>query len=291
MAGALGELVVTPVLSVVSPVFNSGAYLAEALDSVAAMTTPHEHIVFDGGSTDETVEILRRSETVWTSEPDRGQTHAVNKGLGKARGELVAWLNGDDAYVPDAVDRAVALLRSNPSVDAVYGGMVVIDSAGDVRRTYVPDEWSWRRYLFLGDYIPTPTFIFRRRLVEERGPLDERWRDAADYEFYLRLLHGRNVQRVPEPMVRFRWHAESKSASQNDVQQREALEIRLGWARGAADRAAMRGFDALKRQVLPRISPWPNLIADESEARGAGLVRLLDRRRARRNAPGLSSGR
>lgn len=285
----------TSLLSVVSPVYNSARYLAEALDSVAAIGLPHEHLVMDGGSEDGTVALLGAREDealVWVSEPDRGQTHAVNKGLERARGDLVAWLNGDDAYIPGAVERALALLASDPSLDAVYGGMQVVDADGDVRRTYIPDEWSWRRYLFLGDYIPTPTFIFRRRLLAERGLLDERWRDAADYDFYLRLLHRRHVARLPEPVVRFRWHAESKSASANEVQQREALAIRLAWARGSFDRAIMRGFDAAKRQILPHVSPWPDLIPDEADdGRGAGLVRALDRRRARRNTTGLSSAR
>jgi glycosyltransferase involved in cell wall biosynthesis len=271
-------------LSVVTPVYNQARYLGQTLDSVAALSSPHEHVVIDGGSDDGTTEILEGRDVQWVSEPDRGQTHAVNKGFTRASGDLVAWLNGDDEYVARAVDRAVAHLEANPEVGAVYGGMQVIDAGGQVRRTYIPTGWSWRRYLYMGDYVPTPTFIFRRSLLDERGQLDERWRDAADYDFYLRLLRGVRVERMPEPMVRFRFHEESKTGSDVWTQQDEALAIRLQWAGNPASRAAMRGFDRLKRAVLPRISPWPATFAEDESSRRARLVRTLDRWRASRNS-------
>jgi glycosyltransferase involved in cell wall biosynthesis len=277
------------VLSIVTPIYNSARYLPHALASVSAIQTPHEHIVIDGGSEDGTVEILEQSSAQWISEPDRGQTHAVNKGLERATGDLVAWLNGDDEYVPEAVDRAVAHLQANPGVAAVYGGMEVTDAGGAVHRTYIPAEWSWRRYLLLGDYIPTPTVIFRRALVDERGPLDERWHDAADYDFYLRLLHDVRVDRMPEPVVRFRYHEDSKTSSNVWLQQDEALAIRLSWSRGQIDRASMLAFDRAKRAILPRISPWPATIATDDSSPGARLVATLDRWRAARNRPGRRS--
>jgi glycosyltransferase involved in cell wall biosynthesis len=248
------------VLSVITPSFGSARFIEETLESVAALRTPHEHIVIDGGSDDGTVELLRARDDdrlAWVSEPDRGQTHAVNKGLTRASGEFCAWLNADDAYEPERVDRALALLGERPDIDVLYGGIRFTDETGRVRRTYLPAEPSFRRYLFLGDYIPTPTFVFRRRLLEERGLLDERWVDAADYDFYLRLMHGRRVHRFGEPLVRFRFHPDSKTGRDAMVAQDEALAIRLLWARNPRDRGLMLGFERLKRAVLPRISGWP----------------------------------
>jgi glycosyltransferase involved in cell wall biosynthesis len=248
------------VFSVVTPVVNPGAYLAETLDSVAGLRTPHEHVVVDGGSTDGTVELLEARgdpRLRWISEPDRGQTHAVNKGLAMARGDVLGWLNGDDAYVADAVDRALAVFEHDPAVDVVFGGISFTDADGRVMRTYVPGPWSFGRFLFLGDYVPTPSILFRRAALERAGPLDERWIDAADYDLYLRMMHRARVQRVPEPLVRFRYHASSKTARDAMKAQDEALEIRLRWARGRRDRAIMLGFDALKRTILPRVSSWP----------------------------------
>jgi glycosyltransferase involved in cell wall biosynthesis len=250
------------VLSVVTPVYNSARYLGATLDSVAGLTVPHEHIVIDGDSTDGTVELLEaRKDPLlqWVSEPDRGQTHAVNKGFARARGELVGWLNGDDEYVSEAVDQAVERMLSEPAIDALYGPMEITDENGIRRRTYRPLPFSWRLYLFIGDYVTTPTIIFRRRLLDRVGLLDERYVDAADYDFHLRLLHHARVERQREPLVRFRYHSESKTGSDYDCGQREALEIRLRWARHWRDRMLMEGYDRLKREIFPRISNWPRM--------------------------------
>ena len=251
-----------PVLSIVTPVRNSATYLFHALESVARLTVSHEHIVIDGGSTDGTVELLKGRDDPqlqWISEPDQGQTHAVNKGFSRASGELLAWLNGDDELISDAVDRAVRYLERQMDVGAVFGGMHVLDEQGVVRRRYQPGRYSWRRYLIMGDYIPTPSIIFRRSLYEEVGPLDEAYVDAADYDFYLRLFDRCRVERMPEALIRFRYHPESKTAKDVWLQQREALRIRLKWANGPVDRFLMEGFDLAKRTILPRISRWPKL--------------------------------
>jgi glycosyltransferase involved in cell wall biosynthesis len=249
-------------LSVITPTFNPGRYLSYALDSVAGLACHHEHLVIDGGSTDGTVDLLsgRRDDAlIWISEPDRGQTHAVNKGLDRARGDVVVWINGDDEVVPEGIDAAVAHLSAHPACQAVYGGLDFTDADGTLRRSYRPAAWSFRRYLFLGDYIPTPTIVFRRSRAEAVGPLDERWVDAADYDFYLRLMHGVRVDRLPGAHVRFRYHPTSKSARDIWRQQDEAVEIRLRWARNGRDRAVMIGFDSLKRALLPALTcgRWP----------------------------------
>lgn len=246
--------------SVVTPVRNLARYLPDTLDSVAALTVPHEHVVIDGGSDDGTVELLEARQDPdlkWVSEPDRGQTDAVNKGLGRSSGELIGWLNGDDAYLPEAVDRAVGHLEANPEVMAICGGIEFTNEQGEVFRTHVPTGFNWRRALYLGTYIPTPAIIFRRSLLDRAPALDESYADAADYDFYLRLLRGVRVTAFPEPLVRFRYHPKSKSTRDVWRQHDEALEIRLKWARGPLDRAIMRGWESAKRLILPRISSWP----------------------------------
>jgi glycosyltransferase involved in cell wall biosynthesis len=253
-----------PDLSVVTPVYNSARYLAATLDSVGSLTVSHEHIVIDGGSTDGTVALLESrddSSLNWVSEPDRGQTHAVNKGFERARGELLGWLNGDDEYVSESVDRAVEHLLADAELDAVFGGMDITDEEGRVRREYRPAEFSWRRYLYLGDYLPTPTIIFRRRLLERGGLLDESYVDAADYDFFLRVFRNARVERRPEALVRFRYHPESKTARDAFRGQDEALQIRLKWASRPGERLAMKAIERAKRLILPRISPWPRMFS------------------------------
>jgi len=247
-------------LTVVTPIFEAAAWLDEMLDSVASLRVPHQHVVVDGGSSDGTVEILRAradSALEWVSEPDRGQAHAVNKGLRRATGDIVCWINGDDLVVPEAIERAVEHFASHPDTQVVYGGLDFMDSDGRVRREYRPAAWSFHRYLLLGDYIPTPTILFRRTRFEQVGWLDERWADASDYDFYLRLMHATKVDRLPDAHVRFRYHPASKTGRQAHVQQDEALKIRLAWARTRRQRAVMIGFDRLKRAVLPHLTGWP----------------------------------
>jgi glycosyltransferase involved in cell wall biosynthesis len=247
-------------LSVITPALNQVRYIGQTLDSVATLPVAHEHIVIDGGSTDGTVDLLRERDDralVWVSEPDRGQTDAVNKGLRRARGEYVGWINADDEYVPEGVERAVQHLDSRPEVGAVYGFMEITDEAGALTRTYRPAAFNWTRYLWTGDYVPTTAIVFRRSLLPGRGLLDETFRDAADYDFYLRLFHGVRVDRLDTPLVRFRYHAESKTARDPGLGQREALEVRLRWARNARDAAAMRALDSAKQRVFSVVPPWP----------------------------------
>ena len=219
-----------------------------------------EHIVMDGGSQDGTVELLTARDDPrlkWRSEPDRGQTHAVNKGIAEATGDVLNWINGDNAYLPGAVRRVLDLLDARPEVDAVFGGIDMIDEHGRFRRRYIPAAWSWRRYLYVGDYVPTETVFFRRELLERTPGLDERYADAADYDFYLRLLHRRRVEILREPLILYRYHPQSKTARDPWLAQAEHRVIRATWARRPADHALMTAIDTAKRTVLPRISPWP----------------------------------
>ena len=264
-------------LSVITPALNQVRYIRQTLDSVRSLPVEHEHIVIDGASTDGTVELLRERDDpslVWVSEPDRGQTDAVNKGLGRARGKYVGWINADDEYVAEGVARAVQHLDSHPDVGAVYGFMEITDEAGQLTRTYRPAAFNWTRYLWTGDYVPTTAIVFRRSLLEGRGVLDEAFRDAADYDFYLRLFHGVRVDRITTPLVRFRYHPDSKTARDPGLGQREALAIRLRWARNGRDAAAMRALDSAKQRLFSIVPPWP---PGRLVTRGADLVyRLRD---------------
>jgi glycosyltransferase involved in cell wall biosynthesis len=249
-----------PRLSVITPALNQVRYIGQTLDSVASLPFEHEHIVIDGGSTDGTVDLLRERDDpslVWISEPDRGQTDAVNKGLRRARGVYVGWINADDEYVREGVVRAVQHLDSLPGVGAVYGFMEITDEAGELTRTYRPAAFNWTRYLWTGDYVPTTAIVFRRSLLTRAGLLDETFRDAADYDFYLRLFHGVAVDRVETPLVRFRYHSESKTARDPGLGQREALAVRLRWARNRRDAAGMRALDSAKQSLFSIVPPWP----------------------------------
>ena len=264
-------------LSVITPARNMARFLPDTLDSVAGLRTTHEHIVVDGASDDGTIELLEGREDPhlrWISESDSGQTEAVNKGLRLAQGDLLAWVNADDAYIPAAIDRALGHLERHPEVGAIFGAVNYVNENGEVFRTLVPPRFSWRRYLYFGAFVTTPTIIWRRELLEQAPSLNQDYKDAADYDFYLRLLRGVRVDRIDEPYLNFRYHPTSKTTTDVWVQLNEALDIRLRWARNPLQRGIMRSWEGMRRAVLPRISSWPH-----PEPRG--LVKLLRRIGAR----------
>jgi glycosyltransferase involved in cell wall biosynthesis len=173
----------------VTPSYNQGQFIERTLQSVAIQRgTQISHFVFDGGSTDDTVAVLKRFEpaVVWKSERDKGQAHAVNKGINAGSGDVIGWLNSDDIYYPGAVDRVVAYFAANPAIDVVYGMADHIDVEDNPFEQYPTEPWNFER-LQETCYICQPAVFFRRRVVETHGPLDESLDYCMDYEYWLRL--------------------------------------------------------------------------------------------------------
>ena len=171
--------------SIVTPSFNQGTFIERTLQSVADQTGFEiEHVVFDGGSTDRTVDILkaRGNSISWTSEPDRGQADAVNKGIRATSGEIIGWLNSDDVYYPGAFAQVSAFFEAHADIDVVYGMADHIDRDGVAFEAYPTEPWDFFR---LKDtcFICQPAVFFRRRIIEQHGLLDE---NAA-------LLHGLRI--------------------------------------------------------------------------------------------------
>jgi glycosyltransferase involved in cell wall biosynthesis len=179
-----------PRVSIVTPSYNQGAFIEETLRSVLLQGYPNlEYLVIDGGSTDETVDIIRRYAphlTYWVTEPDRGQSHAINKGFARASGEILAWLNSDDTYTPGALHRAARAVVEHPNAAGVYGDAYVRDlDVGIVsyRHSRPIDAIALVR---LGCVIPQPTVFLRRQVLARVGPVDEGLHFALDYDLWLR---------------------------------------------------------------------------------------------------------
>ena len=253
-------------LSIVTPSLDQGDYLPACLSSVERLAEliPVEHLVIDGASTDGSVqqleEFARSSNSLqWWSEPDNGQSDALNRGFARVSQDLVMWVNADDEVEPAGVAAAVRRLESSPEIGAVFGKMAITDSEGAERRLISPPPWSWNAYLWFGDFLTTPTVIFRRDLLSRSLPVDEELHYAMDYDFYLRLLRGVKVERRPEVLVRFRWHSQSKTGSAVELQLAEALAIRQAHARSSTERRMMAFVDRGKRVALTALSRgrWP----------------------------------
>jgi glycosyltransferase involved in cell wall biosynthesis len=205
-----------PLVSIVTPSFNQGRFLKRTIDSVLGQTYPLiEYHVIDGGSTDESVAVLRSygDRFGWVSEPDRGQTHAINKGFARSRGALRAYLNSDDVLVPDAVARAVDHFRRNPGWDMVYGAAEYIDEDDRVIGRYNTAPYSFAR-LMQDCCVCQPAAFWRSAVARKVGPFDESLQYAMDYDYWLRIDRaGGRIEHVADLLACSRLYAATKTRS------------------------------------------------------------------------------
>jgi glycosyltransferase len=199
-------------ITVITVCFNSAATIAQTLDSIAGQSHPAiEHIVIDGGSTDDTINIighLGKHVVHLLSEPDRGIYDAMNKGLGLASGDLVGFLNADDTFAHHDVVASLALAaHKNPTADAVYGDLVYVreDKPNRTLRHWRSGEFT-RERLRYGWMPPHPTFYLRSKRLPDVGRFDDTLKISADYDFMLRCLsrHGAQAVHIPDVLVRMR---------------------------------------------------------------------------------------
>jgi glycosyltransferase involved in cell wall biosynthesis len=201
--------------SIITPSFNQASYIEANILSVLHQDYPNiEHIIIDGGSNDDTIKILKKYPHLkWRSEPDSGQSNALNKGFSFATGEIIGWLNSDDTYRQNVLKK-VNEVFSDQNVMIVYGDGYEIDEKGnEIRPMFsrgmtVEDfikYWTWAY-----EYVQ-PSFFFRRQVFQEVGYLDESLNYVMDHEFFLRLLLKYNFQHLPHALSNLRLHNESKT--------------------------------------------------------------------------------
>jgi len=204
-----------PLVSIVTPSFNQARYLESTIRSVLDQDYPNlEYIIMDGGSTDGSVEIIRRYANRlagWVSEKDRGQTDAINKGFARARGEILAWLNSDDTYQPHAIMEAVEFLRHRPELGLVYGDANFIDENGQVIGHFPAAQTDYRRLRQGYVHIPQQAAFWRADLWRQVAPLDPSFYFAMDYDLWVRLAALAPLQYTPRLWANFRLHTQGKT--------------------------------------------------------------------------------
>ena len=241
-------------ISIVTPSFNQARFIGRTIESVLAQQGDFEleYLVIDGGSTDGTLDILERypGRLGWSSEPDKGQVHAINRGLRQANGDVVGWLNSDDMLLPGALARVAAAFQAHPEAEWLHGRCRIIDEHDREVRRWVSlyKHLRSRRHsldnLLLENYVSQMTVFWQRRVLDSIGYLDPTLPLAFDYDLWLRLARRSDPIYLDAPLACFRWYEASKSGSQFEAQLREAAAAA---ARQADDRP--RALQRIRRRT------------------------------------------
>ena len=206
-----------PRVSIATPSYNQGRFIEESIRSVLLQGYPDlEYIVIDGGSTDNTVEVIRRYEhwiAYWVSEPDRGQSHAINKGITRAGGDILAWLNSDDTYEPAVLQLVAQTLEPTAGTHVVFGDCRFTDEQGTLQEVYRGIDQPFVRKLcyWRGWEVPQPTVFATRHIIEEVGLLNESLHLGLDYEWFLRMSQLHPFTHLGRVIARYRMHSSAKS--------------------------------------------------------------------------------
>ncbi len=228
-----------PSISIVMPSLNQGQFIQQAIESVLCQNYPAlELIVVDGGSSDNTITILKNfgSAVRWISEPDLGQSDAINKGLAVAKGELFAWLNSDDLYENGSFHAAATYFSENPAKQWIFGPCSIVNEHGKRIRWPISlyKNFQLRRYSFskllVENFIPQMGVFMKREMVLQLGKLDTTLHYAMDYDLWLRFGARFAPGYVRHPIARFRMYGKSKSVTGFRTQFNEDLRVAKRYA-------------------------------------------------------------
>ncbi len=236
-------------VSIITPSYNQAEYLEQTIQSVLSQGYPDlEYIIVDGGSTDGSVDIIRKYADQlawWVSERDHGQGDAINKGLRRASGEVVAWINSDDYFQPGAIREAVAILQQHPDWGAVYGDVLAVDGAGRRIKVHRYGDWGLEGIMCF-KVIGQPSVFMRRAALMQGGLLDESYHYLLDHELWLRLGLVAPLHYTPKQWSVARYHAGAKNMSKTDLYGKDAYRI-VEWMQSDPHMAPR--FQALRRKV------------------------------------------
>lgn len=226
-----------PLISIITPSYNQGRFIEETIESILAQDYPNiEHIVIDGGSTDNTVDILKKydGKIKWVSEKDKGQSDALNKGFRMAKGEILGWLNSDDMYLPGAISNIMEYFESHPDVGMVYGKTYFTDEFGNIIGNFPTEPFDYKKLAYF-NFIAQSSAFYRRDVYFDAGGVDLGLRYVIDYDMWPRMAKIARIEYLPDFMSKYRLHSESGSVSEKHLLKswKESIETAIkyyNWA-------------------------------------------------------------
>lgn len=208
-------------VSVIIPSFNQGKYISETIESCLAQSyRPIQILVLDGGSTDDTISILKSfdcQELEWWSEPDNGVVEAVNKGLARARGDILTIQSSDDTFLPGAIEAAVAAFNTHPKTGLVFCDVEIIDQDSNPHGSHVLGEFDFCNYIGRLQYIPQPGAFFTRSAMVATGAWREHVSYVADADFWIRLIRQFPVHKLSQRLAQYRHHPEQRNTQKASI--------------------------------------------------------------------------
>ena len=219
-----------PKISIITATYNQAEFIERTICSVLNQGYPSvEHIVIDGGSTDGTLSVLEKYDkdiSYWVSETDEGQTHAINKGLERATGDLIGFQNSDDIYLPGAFWRVAEAAKKNPKAGLIYGDFLHIDDKDNVLDEQLLGAATFWVQVMLGPQVHNQAAFWRRSVSERLGLLDQTFVFDMDYEYFSRILYaGYRAVHVSEFLGAFRHHSAAKTSNLGDVSKKELQQV------------------------------------------------------------------
>lgn len=252
-----------PLVTIVTPSFNQGRFIKATIESVLTQDYKHiEYIIMDGASTDETIEVVKPylDRLTFVSEPDRGQAHAVNKGFAQANGEIVAWLNSDDLFLPGAIRKAVEAFRAQPKAGVAYGGGFQIDEAGGIKHRfpYTQPHDAWK-LIYVSDYILNQSAFFRKAALDAVGPLREELYYIMDWEILMRLALYFDFAFIHDDIGCLREYGTAKTFTGGKKRVREIYKIlREYTGMHFPPGTIVYGLDTYQQIWRSQIEEWPS---------------------------------
>src|SRR3989338_9210073 len=249
-----------PLVPIVTPTYNQAQFIEETIRYVKAQDYPHiEHLILDDASTDHTREILQRYEGTyamrWSAQAHEGQAAQIRRGFARAGGEIFAWLNSDDVYLPGAVSAAVEALQRAPDADLIYGNVIVIDGEGRPLGRRVLTTLDCDDFLGLGNCLAQPATFWTRDIYERVGGVNPNYYFQMDLDFFIRVAREGRLRHLRRDLAEIRMHADGKMVKADHIRRQELALLQQRYLRpGELQRFRYSRMRLTARQFLRYVS-------------------------------------